>query len=384
MVAAVRQGQSLRAVARAFAVSLRTVQVWVQRSQDQRLDRVDWSDQPRGGRRASYATVLATEELIVRLRKELKETSALGEYGAVAIHRALQQRRRRRIPSVRTIGRILQRRGLLDARRRVRRPAPPKGWYLPRVAQAKAELDSFDFVEGLVIRGGTDVMVLNMISLHGGWCASWVRSCWTAKATVATLLAHWRVQGLPGYAQFDNDTIFQGAHQWPDTFGRVTRLCLQLDVIPVFTPPRETGFQAAIENYNGRWQAKVWQRFQHDNLRTLRGHSDHFTAAARRRSAPRRDAAPARAAFPEGWEFDLQRPLQGTVIFLRRTNDKGEAELLGRRYLVDPLWPNRLVRAEVDLTKYQIRFYRLRRREPSQQPLIKTVAYEPPTKPFHE
>jgi transposase len=96
MVAAVRQGHSLRRVAREFGVSLRTVQGWLQRAQDQRLDRVDWSDQPRGGRRASYATTLATEELIVRLRKELKETSALGEYGAVAIQRALQQRRRRR------------------------------------------------------------------------------------------------------------------------------------------------------------------------------------------------------------------------------------------------------------------------------------------------
>lgn len=384
MVAAVRQGQSLRSVAQAFRVSLRTVQVWVARAKGQRLDRADWSDQPRGGRRASYATSLATEDLILRLRKELKETSALGEYGAVAIHRGLQQRGRRRIPSVRTIGRILLRRGVLDGRRRVRRPAPPKGWYLPRVAQVKAELDSFDFVEGLVIRGGTDVMVLNGISLHGGLSGSWVRSSWTAKTTVDTLLAHWRQHGLPAYAQFDNDTLFQGAHQWPDTFGRVTRLCLQLGVIPVFTAPRETGFQAVIENYNGRWQAKVWHRFQHDNLRMLRGHSARFVAAARRRTAPRRDAAPARAAFPVGWELDLQRPLQGTVIFLRRTNDQGEAELLGRRFLVDPLWPHRLIRAEVDLTKGQIRFYRLRRREPGQQPLIKSAAYEPPTKPFHE
>jgi hypothetical protein len=134
----------------------------------------------------------------------------------------------------------------------------------------------------------------------------------------------------------------------------------------------------------GIWvQSGPWQRFQHDNLRTLRGHSDRFVAAARRRSAPRRDSAPVRTAFPHGWELDLQRPLQGTVICLRRTNDHGEAELLGRRP-GRSLWPHRLVRAEVDLTKHQIRFYRLRRREPSQQPLITTVAYEPPTKPFLE
>ena len=60
-------------------------------------------------------------------------------------------------------------------------------------------------------------------------------------------------------------------------------------------------------------------------------------AAARQRSAPRRDAASARAAFPAAWELDLQRPLRGTVIFLRRTNEQGEVELLGRRFRVDPL-----------------------------------------------
>jgi transposase len=384
MVAAVRQGRSLRCVARQFRVSLRTVQVWVRRAHGQRLDRVDWTDRPRGGRRPATATAPRIEDLVVRLRQQLKQTSALGEYGAAAIWRELHKRRVKPLPSVRTIGRILRRRGVLDGRRRVRRPPPPKGWYLPRVAAAQAELDSFDFVEGLVIRGGPDVMVLNTVSLHGGLCGSWVRSSWTAKATVGCLTAYWREQGLPGYAQFDNDTVFQGAHQWPDSFGRVIRLCLQLGVTPVFAPPRETGFQAAIENYNGRWQAKVWQRFEHDNLRTLVGHSDRFVAAVRRRSAPRRDSAPARAAFPAGWELDLQRPLRGTVIFLRRTNERGEAELLGRRYPVDPLWPHRLVRAEVDLTKGEIRFYRLRRREPKEQPLIKTVAYQPPSKPFHE
>jgi putative transposase len=384
MVAAVRQGQSLRSVARRFRVSLRTVQIWVQRACDQRLDRVDWTDRARGGRRAAAATAPRIEELVVRLRQQLKETSALGEYGAAAIRRELQQRRVTPLPSVRTIGRILLRRGLLDGRRRVRRPPPPKGWYLPRVAAGRAEVDSFDFVEGLVIRGGTDVMVLNTVSLHSGLCGSWVRPAWTAKTTVATLIAYWREHGLPGYAQFDNDTIFQGAHQWPDAFGRVTRLCLQLGVIPVFVPPRETGFQAAIENYNGRWQAKVWQRFEHDSLQTLTGHSDRFVAAVRQRLAPRRDSAPARTAFPADWHLDLQRPLRGTVIFLRRTNEQGETELLGRRYVVDPLWPHRLVRAEVDLSKGQIRFYRLRRREPKQQPLIQTIAYETPTKRFHE
>jgi hypothetical protein len=374
----------MRTVAQQFRVSLRTVQVWVSRAKGQRLDRIDWSDQPRGGRRESCSTATSTEDLVVQLRKELKESSPLGEFGACAIHEELQRRQVKPLPSIRTIGRILLRRGVLDGRQRVRRPPPPAGWYLPSVAARKAELESFDFVEGLVIRGGTDVMVLNAITLHGGMCSSWIESSWTAKQTVKTLISHWQEHGLPKYAQFDNDTIFQGAHQWPDSFGRVTRLCLQLGIVPVFAPPRETGFQAAIESYNGRWQAKVWRRFEHDGLPSLRVRSDQYVAAARMRSTARRDAAPARKPFPRGWKLDLGKPLKGTVIFLRRTDQNGTVDLLARAYEVDPCWPHRLVRAEVDLTEGEIRFYRLRRREPKQQQLIKTIPYETPKKKFCE
>lgn len=321
---------------------------------------------------------------MVRLRKELKESSPLGEFGACAIRQELQRRQLKPVPSIRTIGRILLRRGALDGRKRVRRPPPPVGWYLPAVAARKAELESFDFVEGLVIRGGTDVMVLNAMTVHGGMCSSWVESSWTAKLTVKTLISHWREHDLPNYAQFDNDTIFQGAHQWPDSFGRVTRLCLQLGIVPVFAPPRETGFQAAIESYNGRWQAKVWRRFEHDGLPSLRRRSGRYVAVARARSAARRDAAPTRRPFPADWKLDLGKPLRGTVIFLRRTDQKGTVELLGRSYEVDPSWPHRLVRVEVDLTKGEIRFYRLRRREPTQQQQIKTVPYKVPKKKFCE
>jgi hypothetical protein len=322
------------------------------------------------------------ENLILRIRKHLRTKSDLGEFGAAAIQRTLQERGLKKIPAVRTIGRIVLRRGALDGRQRIRRPPPPKGWYLPRVVARKAELDSFDFVEDLALRGGADVNILTGISLHGGLCGSWVRSCWTAKVTAQTLIAHWRECGLPEYAQFDNDTIFCGARQFRDSFGRVIRLCLQLGVTPVFAPPHETGFQSVIESFNGRWQQKVWQRFYHDDLDAIQACSDRFTLAARRRAAPRIDAAPPRRVFPKNWRPDYQAPLQGTVIYLRRTNARGEVEVQRRKYLLDSLWPHRLVRAEVDLSNHQIRFYRLRRRQHDQQPLITTVEYTPPTKRF--
>lgn len=158
---------------------------------------------------------------------------------------------------------------------------PPAGWYLPPVARHEAELDSFDIVAGLVIRGGLDVEVFTGTSLHGHLAAAWPRSVITAKTAVELLVEHWRTVGLPGYAQFDNDTRFRGTHKHPDSIGRVARVCLSVGVSPVFVPPYEMGFQAAIENFNGRWQAKVWARFEHASLAALQDRSAKFIDALR-------------------------------------------------------------------------------------------------------
>ena len=161
------------------------------------------------------------------------------------------------------------------------------------------------------------------------------------------------------------------------------RFCLSLGVVPVFAPPRETGFQAQVENYNGRWQAKVWARFEHRALKSVEDRSARFVAAARLRSAPRIEAAPHRRLFPRDWVMDLQT-LKGKVIFLRRTDARGRVGLLGHTFEVDADWPNRLVRAEVDLDGRRVRFYALRRREPSWQPLLRTHRYDPPARRFTE
>ena len=321
---------------------------------------------------------------MLTLRVELKDRSDLGEFGARAIREALQTKGIAPPPSTRTIGRILERRGALDGRKRARRPPPPAGWYLPDLAAERAELDSSDIVEGLVIRGGTHVEVLNATSLHGGLVASWPMGVVTAVAAVEALLGHWRVAGLPAYAQFDNDTIFQGPHQHKDVVGRVTRTCLGLGVVPVFAPPREPGFQAAIENYNGRWQAKAWARFTHESLEGLVTQSDRYVAASRLRAAARIEAAPTRRPFPEDWTADLQAVPRGRIVYLRRTGAAGGVELLGRRFEVDPSWPNRLVRVEVDLDAGRIRFHALRRRDPAHQPLLREVAYSLPRRRFQE
>ena len=104
-------------------------------------------------------------------------------------------------PAVPTIGRILRRHGQIDARRRVRQPAPPRGWHLPAVAAGTAELDSLDVVEDLKLQQGPLVSVLTATSMHGHAVDAWPRLKIGAVEVVDCLQARWQALGLPPVRQ---------------------------------------------------------------------------------------------------------------------------------------------------------------------------------------
>jgi hypothetical protein len=381
MVAAVARGASLRVVAALYGVSPETVRRWVLRAASGGERDAGLGNRSSAPARQAFRTAPDVEDEILVIRRTLKEESALGEYGAAAIRRELVARAYGAdpdgVPSLRTIGRILERRGALDARRRVRHPAPPAGWYLPDLAARRVELDAFDTIEGLRLRGGTHITILTGISLHGGLADAWPAGSVTTDLTMLALAERWRRDGLPAYAQFDNDVRFEGSHGYRDLFGRLVRFCLALGVTPVFAPIRQMGFQAAIESFNGRWQAKVWDRFWSPALADLQQRSAAFVEASWARSALRIEMAPVRRPWPDGWEFESRRLAPGRVVFIRRTGDAGTVEVLGRAYLVDPTWQQRLVRAEIDLAAASLTFTRLRRRDPGDQPVLRTYPYRP-------
>jgi transposase len=379
MVEQVRAGKSMHAVARQFRVSVSTVALWVERCRARRMDRAELGDRRPG--RAWNRLSAGRERRILEIRRRLRERSVLGEYGARAIAAELQ-RVQQPTPSVRTINRVLRRHGALDGARRQRRPAPPKGWHLPLVAAGRADIDCFDFIEDLKIADGPLVSVLTGKSLHAVLSDAWVMDRPSAKATVSSLLQRWRRDGLPAYAQFDNDTLFQGAHQFRDSVGRVSRLCLALGVTPVFVPPLEHGMQNTIESFNALWQAKVWQRYRMADLRDLQARSARYIEAHRARHRSQSDTGPARQRMPRGFLLDLQAPLRGTLIYIRRTDEDGFVNVLGHRWRISGQWLHRLVRCEVDFHHHVIRCFGLRRADPQHQPLLATLPYRRPTKRF--
>jgi hypothetical protein len=359
-------------------MSKSSVARWVERTHGERLDRTNLEDRKPG--RAWNRMAEDVEERIAVLRRQLK-SSVLGEYGAKAIQVALEADPIE-LPSEAAINRALSRLGLHDGARRIRRPAPPKGWYLPAVMTARVELDCFDFIEGLKIASGPLIDVLTAKSLHGSLTDAWPMPGLRAKATVACLLRRWTDEGLPTYAQFDNHTVFQGAHHVADTVGRVSRLCLQLNVIPVFVPPLEHGMQNIIESFNALWQAKVWLRYRMATLAELKARSERYITAHRARTQVMAESAPPRRAMPSRFRFHPELPVRGRMIFIRRTDGGGRVDMLGQRFAVSRTWTHRLVRCEVDFDHHHIKCFGLRRRAPADQPLLATLPYHRVDKPF--
>jgi hypothetical protein len=303
------------------------------------------------------------ERRIVALRRWLRQHDPLGYVGPQAIREHLLAQAGD-APSARTIARILRRRGALPQKRH-RHPPPPPGWYLPKVAAGLAELDQLDVVEGLQLRRQGSVEVLNAISLWGKLAlAEPSARGWRVDTILAALRSHWQRWGRPDYLQMDNDTRFAGSPRAVRRLGRLIRFCLAEGVVPVFAPPRETGFQAAIERFNGLWQAKVWQRFRHRDLRQLRSRSRAFLAAHRARQVRE---APLRRGTPNA--------VAHHVVFLRRTDARGRIWVLGAHLTIAPHWSHRLVRATLNVSTQSLLCHALHRRHPSHQPLLKAIRF---------
>ncbi len=71
------------------------------------------------------------------------------------------------------------------------------------------------------------------------------------EASIDLLVETWQKIALPKYLQMDNGLEFRGSNAYPRSLSRLMRVCLDVQVHPVFIPPREPWRNGVIENLNG-------------------------------------------------------------------------------------------------------------------------------------
>jgi putative transposase len=204
------------------------------------------------------------ERAILALRRRLQAhaepATRYSLIGAAAIRAELKGLDIRPLPSPRTVERLLQRHGLTAPRERL-------PWLLPRQAypapsaQRSNQLHEVDPVGPIYLKGQKrrySILVCKD-AFDGAVCLRLASS--RRMEEVLTFLGEcWKSLGLPEQVQFDNAREVTGWGPGARYLSRVIRLCLRYGVEPWFIPPARPQRNGSVENFNGWFQPRLFQR----------------------------------------------------------------------------------------------------------------------------
>lgn len=222
------------------------------------LQRQDELDPEASPTRAHNRTPVEIENAIIEARKKLQQTK-YAQIGVNAINRELYRQGISPVPAA-TVKRILKRAGL----RREKLPYVPKGTPYPKMeALCANSLHQADLVGPRYIKGDGSFYSLNImdIATHR---IKLNPSRHKADEDVATgLINTWKKLGLPDFLQLDNELSFRGSNRYPHSLGLVLRLCLSLNIQPIFIPQGEPWRNGEIESFQDTFDKNFFraQRF---------------------------------------------------------------------------------------------------------------------------
>jgi len=194
------------------------------------------------------------------------------------------------------------------------------------------------------------------------------------------LVETWQEIGLPKFLQMDNGLEFRGSNAYPRSLSRLVRVCLDVNVQPVFIPTSEPWRNGVIENLNGLIQrlflkAKTFknekQLFKEaQKLETCINTTHHLPALDGK--TPHEFAAKAPLHFLRSgydWRKRNLQLVKGKVAFIRLVRKSGRITLTGAdKFLVGKKYKWQYVQAIVNVQKKQLDFYGIGK-------WIKAVAY---------
>lgn len=194
------------------------------------------------------------------------------------------------------------------------------------------------------------------------------------------LVETWQKIGRPKFLQMDNALEFRGSNAHPRSLSRLVRVCLDVNVQPVFIPTSEPWRNGVIENLNGLIQrlflkAKIFQNERQlfkeaQKLETCINATHRLPALGGK--TPNEFAAKATLRFlPSGygWRTRNLQLVKGKVIFIRLVRKSGRITLTANdKFLVGKKYKWQYVQAIVDVQKKRLNFFLMGKQ-------IKSLAY---------
>ena len=366
-----QRGERPSKICKSLGRSRSWLQKWVGRynSFNKSSNRKWFKEESRAPKNVHGKTDSEMEQLVINVRKSLlKGTTEDTKYrciGAVEIQLHMHELgySEDEFPSLSTIKRIIKRNGLVvQNRKRYIRCKSKKRYTLLNPTKTN-EAHQMDFVGPRHIKGYGRISSLNLIDVVSS--KAYIRQ-YAGQAmdnVIEFLLDCWTENAIPNYLQMDNGASFIGDVIHPRHFSRVVRLCLYLGVEPVFIAPGKPWMNGTIEDFNGDFGTKLWEREQWTDLDHIQSEAKVFLMRHNnrqdwkyRKTDP--EAIPHRK-IPVDFEINANNlPItEGKVHFIRQVKENGTISVLNEDFDVDKSLAYEYVWATIDTKQEQLMIY---------------------------
>ena len=172
-------------------------------------------------------------------------------YGAEALYLELKALKSPEVPPTRTIHTWFVAAGLIHPADASAEKRPSKPIPIPAADEVN-KVQQLDLKGPVYLQGsGAKYYIAVLRDCYSHRCAIDILCNREARTIVNFLVSAWHWLGLPIYLQMDNALEFFGSNRDPRSFGRVVRVAIDLNVEPLFNPPKEPWRNGAIEHFNG-------------------------------------------------------------------------------------------------------------------------------------
>ncbi len=312
------------------------------------------------------------ERTILMIRQRLTSQTHPGTryslIGASAILAELQALHIRPLPSPRTIERVLERNGVTLPKVRLA-PYLANTTYPTPSADESNQLHQVDGVGPIYLKGSRQryYIFVGKDVYDGAVCLKIYRS--RKMEVILDFLGEcWKSLGLPAQVQFDNAREVVGWGPAARYLSRPIRLCLRFEVEPIFIPPARPYRQGSVENFNGWFQARLFQRRyttlgalkrellrleETVNTQHVRKQLGGLTAAQYRRRRKLRKLPPSYLIPTEPLPIAA-----GRVLFIRQVSPNGNIHLLSQTFKVGKRLKGEYVKVVLDTRLGHLTIYR--------------------------
>ena len=312
------------------------------------------------------------ERIIVGIRQRLASQTHPGTryslIGASSILAELQVLHIHPLPSARTVERVLERNGETMPRVRLA-PYLARSTYPKPQATRTNQLHQVDAVGPIYLKGKRQrYYILACRDVYdGAVCLKLYRS--RKMEVILDFLGEcWKKLGIPEQVQFDNAREIVGWGPAARYLSRVLRLCLRFGVEALLIPPGRPQHNGSIENLNGWFQPRLFQR-HYSHVSALRRelqrleetvNTQHPRAQTGGRTPVQHRRRIKIRKLPPAYVIPIE-PLQiaaGYITFFRQVTAYGKVHLLSQTFFVGKRLKGEYVKVRLDTKRAQLTVYR--------------------------